>query len=77
MDCFSLGGLVEMKIHYRKPSLLEEMKKAIADSKEPIDHFELTPDEFNQHYSSFDKVFQRDNAVDYAFRGIAIKVNNE
>jgi hypothetical protein len=72
-----LGGLVEMKIHYRKPDLLEEMKKAIADSKEPIDYFELTPEEFNQHFSSFDKSFQQDNSVQYMFRGIPLKVNNE
>jgi hypothetical protein len=72
-----LGGLVEMKIHYRKPDLLEEMKKAIADSKEPIDYFELTPEEFNQHFSSFDKSFLRDNSVQYMFRGIPLKVNNE
>jgi hypothetical protein len=72
-----LGGVVAMKIHYRKPDLLEEMKKAIADSKEPIDHFELTPEEFNQHFSSFDKSFQRDNSVQYMFRGIPLKVNNE
>ena len=77
MDCVSLGGLVEMKIHYRKPDLLEEMKKAIANSKEPIDHFELTPEEFNQHFSSFDKSFQQDNSVQYMFRGIPLKVNNE
>jgi len=63
-----------MKIHYRKPALVEEMKKAIADSKEPIDHFELTPEEFNQHFSSFDKEFQRDNSVQYMFRGIPLKV---
>ena len=66
-----------MKIHYRKPDLLEEMKKAIADSKEPIDHFELTPEEFNQHFSSFDKSFQRDNSVQYMFRGIPLKINND
>ena len=66
-----------MKIHYRKPDLLEEMKKAIADSKEPIDYFELTPEEFNQHFSSFDKSFQQDNSVQYMFRGIPLKVNNE
>jgi hypothetical protein len=66
-----------MKIHYRKPDLLEEMKKAIANSKEPIDHFELTPEEFNQHFSSFDKSFQQDNSVQYMFRGIPLKVNNE
>ena len=66
-----------MKIHYRKPDLLEEMKRAIADSKEPIDYFELTPEEFNQHFSSFDKSFLRDNSVQYMFRGIPLKVNNE
>jgi hypothetical protein len=63
-----------MKIHYRKPDLLEEMKRAIADSKEPIDHFELTPVEFNQHFSSFDKSFQKDNSVQYMYRSIPIKV---
>ena len=66
-----------MKIHYRKPNLLEEMLKAIADtadSKEPIDHFELTHEEFNQHYSSFNKTVQRDNSVQYLFRGILIKI---
>jgi hypothetical protein len=72
--CVSLGRVVEMKIHYRKPDLLEEMKAAIADSKEPIDYFELTPEEFNQHFSSFDKSFQRDNSVQYMFRGIPVKV---
>jgi hypothetical protein len=64
-----------MKIHYRKPDLLEETKAAIATSKEPIDHFELTQDEFNQHFSSFDKSFQKDNSVQYMFRGILVKVN--
>ena len=64
-----------MKIHYREPDLLEEMRRAIADSKEPIDHFELTPEEFNQHFSSFDKSFQKDNSVQYMFRGIPVKVN--
>jgi hypothetical protein len=72
-----VGGLVAMKIHYRKPDLLEQMNAAITTSKEPIDHFELTPEEFNQHFSSFDKSFQRDNSVQYMFRGIAIKVDNE
>ena len=64
-----------MKIHYRKISLLEEMQTAIATSKDPIDHFELTQEEFNQHFGSFDKSFQNDNSVQYMFRGIAIKVN--
>ena len=66
-----------MKIHYKKPDLLEEMKTAIAASKEPIDNFELTPEEFNQHFSSFDKSFQHDNSVQYMFRGIPLKVTNE
>ena len=72
-----MGRLVEMKIHYRKTSLLEEMQTAIATSKDPIDHFELTQEEFNQHFSSFDKSFQKDNSVQYMFRGIPLKVNNE
>lgn len=66
-----------MKIHYKKPSLLDEMRRAIATSKEPIDHFELTPEEFNQHFTHWDKSFQRDNSVQYMFRGIPLKVNNE
>jgi hypothetical protein len=69
--------MVAMKIHYRKLNLLEKMNDAIAASKEPIDHFELTPEEFNQHFSSFDKSFQRDNSVQYMFRGIVIKVSDE
>ena len=69
-----MGRLVEMKIHYRKPDLLQEMQMAMANSKEPIDHFELTQEEFNQYFSSFDKSFQKDNSVQYMFRGIAIKV---
>jgi hypothetical protein len=66
-----------MKIHYKKPSLLDEMRRAIATSKEPIDHFELTPEEFNQHFTLWDKSFQQDNSVQYMFRGIPLKVNNE
>ena len=66
-----------MKIHYKKPNLLDEMKRAIAESKEPIDHFELTPEEFNQHFTLWDKSFQQDNSVQYMFRGIPLKVNNE
>ena len=66
-----------MKIHYKKPSLLDEMKRAIATSKEPIDHFELTSEEFNQYCTFFDKSFLRDNSVQYMFRSIPLKVNNE
>jgi hypothetical protein len=63
-----------MKIHYRKTSLLEEMQSAIKESKEPIDYFELTQEEFNQYVNSFDKSFQRDNSVEYMFRRIPIRV---
>ena len=66
-----------MKIHYKKPNLLDEMKQAIATSKEPIDHFELSTEEFNQYYTFFDKSFLKDNSVQYVFRTIPIKVNNE
>ena len=66
-----------MKIHYKKPNLLDEMKQAIATSKEPSDHFELSTEEFNQYYTFFDKAFLRDNSVQYMFRSIPIKVNHE
>jgi len=66
-----------MKIHYKKPSLIDEMRQAIASSKESIDHFELTSEEFNQHFTFFDKSFLLDNSVQYMFRGIAIKVNDD
>ena len=66
-----------MKIHFRKTSLIEEMQAAIAAAKEPIDYFELTPAEFNEGFNHFDKSFQRDNSVQYMFRGIPLKVNNE
>ena len=77
MDCVPMGGLVEMKIHYKKPDLLDEMRRAIATSKEPIDHFELTQEEFNSNFTFFDKSFLLDNSVQYMFRGIPLKVNNE
>jgi len=73
-----LGGLVEMKIHYRKPSLVEQMNNAIAVSTEPnakpIDYFELNQEEFNQHFSSFDKSHQQDGNTQYSFKSIPIKV---
>ena len=74
MDRISLGRLVEMKIHYRKPLLIEQMKDAIANSKEPIDYFELTQEEFNANYSHFDKSQQRDNTTQYSYKTIPIKV---
>jgi len=73
-----LGGLVEMKIHYRKPSLVEQMNNAIAISTgpnaKPIDHFELNQEEFSQHFSMFDKSHQPDGNTQYSFKGIPIRV---
>lgn len=78
MDLFPLGRLVEMKIHYRKPSLVEQMNNAIAISTgpnaKPIDHFELTQEEFSQHFSNFDKSHQQDGSTQYSFKSIPIKV---
>jgi predicted dithiol-disulfide oxidoreductase (DUF899 family) len=63
-----------MKIHYRTPNLIEQMLEAIANSKKPIDYFELTAEEFNQNFSSFDKSKQRGGDVQYSFKRIPIKV---
>ena len=73
MDCFSLGGMVEMKIHYRDPTVLEQIADAIRDSKKPIDYIELTSEELNANYSNFDKTI-KDKIVYYSYKGIAIKV---
>ena len=74
MDCVSLGGLVEMKIHYREPTLLELMNDAIRDSKKPIDYFELTSEELNANYSNFDRTIGKDNTLSYSYKSITIKV---
>ena len=67
-----------MKIHYRKPSLVEQMNNAIAISNgpnaNPIDYFELTQEEFSQHFSSFDKSHQHDGNTQFSFKSIPIKV---
>ena len=67
-----------MKIHYRKPSLVEQMNNAIAVSNgpnaKPIDHFELSQEEFSQHFSNFDKSHQQDGNTQYSFKSIPIKV---
>ena len=65
-----------MKIHYRKPTLLELMNDAVsvATSKKPIEYFELTRDELSSFYSSFDKTNHKDNVVAYSYKGIPIKV---
>ena len=79
MDCFSLGRLVEMKIHYREPTVLEQMNNAIRVSneanKKPIEYFELTEGELNSYYSNFDRTVGKDNSTHYSYKGIAIKVN--
>jgi hypothetical protein len=73
MDCISLGRMVEMKIHYREPTVLEQMADAIRDSKKPIDYFELTSDELNSNYSNFDRSI-KDKIIYYSYQGIEIKV---
>lgn len=74
MDCISLGGLVEMKIHYREPTILEQMTDAVRDSKKPIEYFELTSEELDSNYSNFDRSVGNNNIVQYSYKGIAIKV---
>jgi len=73
MDCFSLGRLVEMKIHYREPTILEQMNDAVRDSKKPIDYFELTSEELNANYSNFDRTI-KDKIIYYSYKGIPVKV---
>jgi hypothetical protein len=65
-----------MKIHYREPTLLELMTDAISASKKPIDYFELTSDELNANYSSFDRTI-KDKIIHYSYKGISIKVADE
>ena len=78
MDCVPMGGLVEMKIHYREPTVLEQMNNAINVSAEanrkPIDYFELTSAEINANYSNFDRTI-KDKIIYYSYKGIPIKVN--
>jgi hypothetical protein len=67
-----------MKIHYRKPRLIEQMNNAIAVSAgpnaKPIDYFELTSDELSSNYSNFDRSI-KDKIIYYSYKGIPIKVN--
>jgi hypothetical protein len=63
-----------MKIKYRKPTLIEQMNEAIVTAKQPIDHFELSQEEFSQHFSNFDKSHQQDGNTQYSFKSIPIKV---
>ena len=63
-----------MKIHYREPTLLEQMNDAIRDSKKPIDYFELDSNELNTYYSNFDRTAQNDGTNHYSYKGVPIKV---
>jgi hypothetical protein len=63
-----------MKIHYREPTVLEQMADAIRDSKKPIDYIELTSEELNSNYSNFDRSSNNNNIVQYSYKGIPIKV---
>jgi hypothetical protein len=74
VDCVSLGIVVEMKIHYRKSTILEQMADAIRDSKKPIECFEITSEELNSNYSNFDRSSNNNNIVQYSYKGIPIKV---
>ena len=64
-----------MKIHYRKPTLLELMSDAVstANVKKPIEYFELTSEELSACYSSFDRSI-KDKIIYYSYKGIPIKV---
>lgn len=65
-----------MKIHYRKPTLIEQMNEAIAAAKQPIDYFELSSEELNSNYSNFDRTI-KNKVIHYSFKGITIKVSDE
>jgi hypothetical protein len=64
-----------MKIHYRKPTLLELMSDAVstANVKKPIEYFELTSEELSACYSSFDRSI-KDKIIYYSYKGIPVKV---
>ena len=66
-----------MKIHYRNPNLIEQINEAIANSSagnKLIDYFELTSDELNSVYSYFDRTTNKDNTINYSYKGITVKV---
>jgi len=65
-----------MKIKYRKPTIIEQMNKAIATSKKPIDCFELSSEELNSNYSNFDRSI-KDKVIHYSYKGITVKVADE
>jgi hypothetical protein len=67
-----------MKIHYREPTVVEQMNNAINVSAEanrkPIDYFELTGEELNANYSNFDRSTNKDGTTTYSYKGILVKV---
>ena len=66
-----------MKIHYREPTVVEQMNNAINVSAEanrkPIDYFELTSEEINANYSNFDRTI-KDKIIYYSYKGVPVKV---
>lgn len=65
-----------MKIKYRKLTLVEQMNKAIALAKKPIDYFELTQSEFQTVFNNLDKINAK-NTITYSYKGITVKVQDE
>ena len=65
-----------MKIKYRDPNLIEQMIKAIATAKQPIESIVLTQTEFQSVFNNLDKTNNKDT-VTYSFKGILIKVLDE
>ena len=65
-----------MKIHYRKPTILEQMEEAVRSrtGTKPIDYFELTSEELNSNYSHFNRSQQKDGTTQYSYKTILIKV---
>jgi hypothetical protein len=66
-----------MKIHYREPTVLEQMNNAIKVSaepnKKPIEYFELSGEELNANYSNFDRTIEN-KIIHYSYKGVPIKV---
>jgi hypothetical protein len=62
-----------MKIHYREPTVLEQIADTIRNSKKPIDYIELTSEELNANYSNFDRTI-KDKIIYYSYKGIPVKV---
>ena len=61
-----------MKIHYRELNILDKMNDAIQNSKKPIAFFELSKEELNSYYTSFDRMGQTE--VTYSYKGVPIRV---